>query len=251
MSDTIRLLKPDWPAPERVHAVVSLRDGGVSNASYASLNLATHVGDVLAAVLVNRQRLREFCQLPSEPIWLNQVHGCDVVDLDALPNGTAQLIDADASISRRRGTVLAILTADCLPIFFTNRQGSVVMLVHAGWRGLAENMIVAAIKKMDQPVEEVLAWVGPGIGPKAFEVGAEVRDYFLAKKTANEAHFYQAQEGKYCADLVAIALWQLQCLGVGWCGASHACTYTQSDDFYSYRRDGQTGRMASLIWLSE
>lgn len=251
MSNTIRLLQPDWPVPARVHAVVSLREGGVSNAPYHSLNLATHVGDVLADVLVNRRRLRAFCQLPSEPIWLNQVHGCDVVDLDALSHETAQLIDADASISRRCGTVLAILTADCLPIFFTNRQGSVVMLVHAGWRGLAENIIVTAVKKMDQPVEDVLAWIGPGIGPKAFEVGAEVRDCFLTKKTANEAHFYQVQEGKYYADLVAIALWQLQRLGVGWCGASHACTYTQAKDFYSYRRDGQTGRMASLLWLSE
>lgn len=247
----MKFLTPDWPAPARVKAVMTTRKDGVSVAPYDSFNLATHVGDDLQRVLANRALLVQILDLPSEPCWINQVHGVRVLDVDR--EACEPMVDADGSSTHQTNNVLAVLTADCLPVFVTNRAGSFIMLLHAGWRGVADDIIGNSVRECGEPASELMAWIGPGIGNTAFECGAEVRDEFLANGTGLPSHFQPLanQKGKYLGDLSAMAQWQCQQLGMAWVGASPECTYLNRDDFFSFRREGVTGRMASLMWLAD
>lgn len=241
----IRTLTPDWPAPVQVKALITTRQGGVSRSPYESLNLAQHVGDDPAAVARNRARLRETCGLPQEPFWLRQVHGCRVAD------GARDMpgCEADAVFSRKPGRVCGVMTADCLPLLITDRAAQVVCAVHAGWRGLAAGVVETAISRLSLSPQELLVWLGPAIGPDAFEVGDEVREAFLLESPEDAQGFRPNGSGRWLADIYQLARLRLQRLGVAYVGGGGYCTWTQSSLFYSYRREGVTGRMAALIWL--
>ncbi|HUW29619.1 MAG TPA: peptidoglycan editing factor PgeF [Sulfuriferula sp.] len=234
---------PDWPAPAQVRTLVTTRAGGVSVAPYAGLNLGDHVGDDRVSVAQNRAILRT--ALPAEPVWLKQVHGIAVLDADS---GIAST-EADACVTRQAGRVCAVLTADCLPVLFCDHQGRVVAAAHAGWRGLAGGMLEATVAAMQVPAAGVMAWLGPAIGAQAFEVGDEVREAFVAVQPQASAAFVAHRRGKWLADIYALARLRLQGIGVTRIYGGGACTYSEAARFYSYRRDGATGRMASLIWL--
>jgi len=239
------LLIPTWPAPTAVHAVISTRIGGVSLPPFDSLNLGDHVGDDPAAVAENRKRLEVVARLPATPIWLNQVHGTRVLDC-ALP---LESREADASMTSQPNQVCVVMTADCLPVLFCNRAGSRVAAVHAGWRGLADGVIEAALAGFEDPVDQLLAWLGPAIGPDAFEVGPEVRERFLQDDPQAAGAFHPGRPGHWLADIYWLARLRLQRAGVGFIGGGDYCTVTDPKRFFSYRRDGVTGRMASLIWI--
>lgn len=240
-----QFLHPDWPAPARVRAVMTTRGGGVSHTPYASFNLATHVGDDEAAVAENRRRLRSELQLPSEPAWLEQVHGIGVATVPEPRSGPA-----DAIVSFERGGVCAVLVADCLPVFLTSRDGDRVGLAHAGWRGLAAGVVEAAVAALDCDPGKLVAWLGPAIGPAAFEVGDEVRKAFADRDPAAAAEFRVGRDGRWLADLPALARRRLAACGVQSVHGGELCTYADRERFFSYRRDGATGRMAALAWLS-
>ena len=240
-------ITPDWPAPATVRALSTLREGGVSEKSYESLNLGSHVGDAPAAVAENRRRLRHAARLPTEPAWLSQVHGARVVDLDA-PDATTPP-EADAALARRPGRVCAILTADCLPVLLAADSGTAVAAVHAGWRGLAGGVIEAAVRKLAIAPESLLAWLGPAIGPRHFEVGGEVRNRLLADDPEAMACFSPNAQGRFLADLPALAQRRLARLGIRRIHGGGECTFSRQDRYFSYRRDGKTGRQATLIWL--
>jgi YfiH family protein len=235
------MIVPDWPAPSHVKSLMTTRDNGVSRAPWASFNLDDHVGDDAAHVASNRAYLRQ--QLPSEPGWLKQVHSAKVVETGA------GVPEADASFTRQPGTVSAVLTADCLPVLFCNRAGSVVAAAHAGWRGLAGGVLEATMAAMQVPPGEILVWMGAAIGPQAFEVGYEVRQVFVEQHTEAAAAFVQHTPGKWLADIYQLARIRLGHAGVQAVYGGGRCTFTETDSFFSYRRDGVTGRMASLIWL--
>ncbi len=236
---------PDWPAPTAVRAVITTRTGGYSQAPYSSLNLAEHVGDDPVVVAKNRTLLRESLQLPSEPMWLQQVHGCAVAER----GGSVSSNCADASTTQTAGEVCVVMTADCLPLLLCNRSGTRVAAVHAGWRGLADGVIEAAMAKFSEPGEELLAWLGPAIGPQEFEVGAEVRERFIADNPADATAFVAKGSGKWLADIYRLASSRLQSASCGYIGGGNYCTVTDSERFFSYRREGITGRMAALIWI--
>jgi YfiH family protein len=238
---------PDWPAPARVRAVTTTRHGGVSKGCYASMNPADHVGDDPRAVAANRLRLQQVLNLPAAPLWLQQVHGVAVVD--AAVAGSAPV--ADAAHSTQAGVVCAVLTADCLPVLLTDTAGECVAAIHAGWRGLAAGVIEQAALATGRPGECLLAWLGPAIGPQAFRVGAEVRDTFMAHDQSAAEAFRQGPDGAWYADLYRLARQRLAEYGVTAVYGGGYCNFTDSDRFYSYRRDGKTGRMATLIWLKE
>ena len=233
---------PDWPAPPGVKALITTRAGGVSQDTYASMNVGLRTGDDARAVAQNRERLRA-C-LPQEPKWLRQVHGCDVVDADALTD----VREADASIARQPHTVCAILIADCIPVLLADRTGSVVAIAHAGWRGLAAGVIAKTIAQMALPPEQLLAYLGPGIGARAFEVGADVRDAFLGSDGKAASAFAPHAPGKWLADLFQLARMKLSRAGVASVHGGTMCTHSDAQRFYSYRRDRTTGRMAAVIW---
>lgn len=237
---------PDWPAPASVRAVSTLRSGGVSGPPFAGWNLADHVGDDPAAVHSNRLRLGELLDLPAEPCWLRQVHGTRAVA--AVPGVEAG--EADAAWTRVPGCVCAVLTADCLPVLFCDRRGTRVAVAHAGWRGLAAGVIEATVRRMGVDPGDLVVWLGPAIGPAAFAVGAEVRAAFVAADAGAIAAFRAGQDGGWYADLFALARRRLAAIGILEVYGGGLCTYTDSERFYSYRRDGVTGRMASLIWLT-
>lgn len=239
------LLIPAWPAPTAVHAVITTRIGGVSLPPFDSLNLGDHVGDDPAAVVENRKRLEVVARLPVTPIWLNQVHGTRVLDC-ALPLGNRE---ADASVTSQPGQVCVVMTADCLPVLFCNRAGNRVAAVHAGWRGLADGVIEAALAGFENPADQLLAWLGPAIGPDAFEVGPEVRERFLQDDPQAVSAFHPGRPGHWLADIYRLARMRLKRAGVGFIGGGDYCTVTDNKRFFSYRRDGVTGRMASLIWI--
>ena len=291
-------IEAEWPAPPWVRALTTTRLGGVSQGVYAALNLGDHVGDDPDRVAVNRERLRRMLNLPAEPYWLRQVHGCEV---SAVPSAIlTQPCEADAAIAWGPDQVCAVLTADCLPVLLTDRAGTRVAAVHAGWRGLAAGVIEAAVARLGVRPTALLAWLGPAIGPGAFEVGAEVREAFLAQDQAAAVAFSprvptpftgwepdsgQAkglmmerkgvreepltpehrpvnarraaiphpavgfEPGKWQTDLYHLARLRLARLGVSAVWGGGLCTYQDSRRFYSYRRDGVTGRMASLIWI--
>ncbi|UTH73634.1 peptidoglycan editing factor PgeF [Chromobacterium sp. IIBBL 290-4] len=237
-------LTADWPAPPNVRTLITTRAGGVSAAPYDSLNLGAHVGDAAEAVAANRAILRE--RLPAAPAWLNQVHGVAVVDAAELGNAAP---DADASFARAPGVVCAAMTADCLPVLLCDDAGSVVAAAHAGWRGLCDGVIEAAVAATQAKPATLMAWLGPAISPDAFEVGPEVRQAFLFKDPAAEAAFIGIDNGKYLVDIYLLARQRLGKLGIERVYGGDFCTVIDRDRFFSYRRDGVTGRMASLIWL--
>ncbi len=237
------MIQPDWPAPARVRACMTTREGGVSPPPWASFNLGDHVGDDPAHVAANRARLRE--SLPAEPGWLRQVHSPRVVEL-----GREQNPEADASFTREAGQVCAVLTADCLPVLFCDRAGSVVAAAHAGWRGLANGVLEATVAAMGVAPADVLAWMGAAIGPQAFEVGEEVREAFITRHPEAAAAFAPHAPGKWLADLYALARIRLGSVGVRSIYGGGRCTFSEAETFYSYRRDGVTGRMAALVWLA-
>ena len=238
-------LIPDWSAPATVRAVSTQRGGGVSLTPYDSLNLGAHVEDAPAAVNANRGRLRAALELPAEPVWLQQVHGTHVCDLDARPEDAP----ADAAVTRRAGTVCAILTADCLPVLLASDAGDCVAAAHAGWRGLAAGVIEATVHAMGTTPRGLMAWLGPAIGPAHFEVGPEVRDEFLRQDPGAAAAFAANERGRFMADLAGLARRRLRALGIDRIVGGEVCTYTHADRYFSHRRDGRTGRQASLIWL--
>lgn len=240
----LEAIVPDWPAPARVGAVQTTRRGGASHGPYASLNLGDHVGDDPAAVAANRAHLGAI--LPAAPVWLTQVHGVAVADADRAAPG----IEADAAVSRRPGTVCAVMTADCLPVLLCDRGGKVVAAAHAGWRGLCAGVIEATVAAMGVPAGDVLAWLGPAIGPQAFEVGDEVRAAFVAHDAAATAAFAAHGPDKWLADIWLLARQRLAALGVGSVSGGGQCTVADRDRFFSYRRDRITGRMATCIWLA-
>lgn len=246
-------LIPDWPVPPWVRAAVTTRTGGVSAGPYAAFNLAGHVGDDPAAVAENRARLAADLGLAVEPRWLEQVHGTRVVRLD-VPQGPS--LAADAAWTERPGVALAVLVADCLPVFFADRAGRRVAVAHAGWRGLGGGVLRATVAALEVEPGALVAWLGPAIGPRRFEVGEEVRDHFLdhalgvEHRAAMAAAFARgARPGHYFADLFALARSELAALGVGAVGGGGLCTWEDGARFYSHRRDGVTGRMAAVIWL--
>lgn len=241
---TIDVLRPDWPAPARVGALMSTRVGGVSRGMYAALNVGDHVGDLAEAVAANRQRLGAL--IPASPRWLNQVHGIQVVDVARVENGH----EADAAICRQPGLACVVMTADCLPALFCNRAGTVVAAAHAGWRGLCHGVLEATVAAMDDAPADIMVWLGAAIGPNAFEVGEEVRAAFVAADPEADRSFIAGRTGgKWMADLYGLARQRLARAGVHRVFGGDCCTYTESARFFSYRRDGQTGRMVAAIWL--
>jgi polyphenol oxidase len=243
---TLAILEPQWPAQPSVRAAFTLRSGGVSRGPYASLNVGLHVGDEAAAVAENRRRVRARLSLPAEPQWIEQVHGVEVLDLDAAGKPPA----GDAVIARSSGRVCAVQVADCLPVLLTARAGGVVAAAHAGWRGLAAGVLEATIACLGLEPRDLLAWLGPAIGARHFEVGGEVRAAFLAHDAAAAAAFVPNDRGRWQCDLVALARQRLAARGVGAIYGGSWCTFSDPTRFYSYRRDGHCGRMAALIWLS-
>ena len=236
-------IAPDWSAPVRVRALATTRLGGVSLAPYASLNLGDHVGDTPADVAENRARLR--AHLPAEPFWMRQVHGTVCVDAGQATPG----IEADAAFARSPGIVCAVLTADCLPILLCDTAGKVVAAAHAGWRGLASGVIESTVAAMGVPGERLMAWLGPAIGPQSFEVGNEVSTAFLLQSAQAASAFVPRSDSKWLCDLYTLAAQRLTALGVSRIAGAEFCTVRETERFFSYRRDGATGRMASLIWL--
>lgn len=243
-------IKPRWNAPSSIQTLVTTRIGGISTAPYDSLNLGNHVGDLPESVFINRELLR--CALPGEPLWLTQVHGTTV------STPSERCSEADAIVSNIPGEVLSIMTADCLPVLFSNIGGTVIGAAHAGWRGLCAGVLENTIKAMrslstdEGEATEVVAWLGPAIGPLAFEVGQDVVQAF------NESGIPYPQDsftsipqkpGKYLANIYSLARSRLQYVGVQQIDGGNFCTVTQANQFFSYRRDGVTGRFASLIWI--
>ncbi len=241
IQNSLNLIKPNWPAPPNVRALQSTRQGGLSHAPYNGLNLGDHVNDVPLNVAKNRQLLSQY--LPSEPLWLKQTHGIMVA------NHTVSCApQADASISFERGEVCVVMTADCLPVLLCDTNGTVVAAVHAGWRGLCDGVIEAAVKAMNVPANTLMAWLGPAIGPQSFEVGAEVHATFVEKDSQAGVAFKTKGE-KYLADIYQLARMRLNKLGISQIYGGEYCTVINEELFFSYRRDGVTGRMGAFIWL--
>lgn len=242
MSLSEHFIVPNWPAPENVRAFQTTRQGGYSAAPYASLNLGTHVGD--QPLIVARNRMLLAPMLPSEPVWLNQVHGVAVADAA----NAGCLPEADACFSAHRGAVCVVMTADCLPVLLCDDKGTVVGAAHAGWRGLCDGVIEATVQSMQVPASTLMAWLGPAIGPEKFEVGDEVRSAFVARQAQAAAAFVPGEHGKWLADIYQLARLRLLALGISRIYGGDLCTYTD-ERFYSYRRDGVTGRMGTIIYL--
>ncbi len=238
---------PDWPAPPRVGCLATTRQGGVSQGVYSSLNLGDHVGDDPKAVAANRSIVGR--SVGAQPVWLKQVHGTRVVDAaeqwwhDLPPEG-------DAACTRRTGVACTVMTADCLPVLLCDDAGTVVAAAHAGWRGLLAGVLETTVAVMGVPGTSLMAWLGPAIGPQAFEVGEEVRAAFVAAAPEATQAFHGVAGGKWLADIYLLARLRLKGQGVERVFGGNFCTVTEQDRFFSYRRDGQTGRMASMIWLT-
>jgi len=240
----LNLIQPDWPAPKQVQAFMTTRQGGCSSAPFDTLNLGLHVEDNEQSVLQNRASLQQ--HLPSAPMWLNQIHGIDVV-------GAGEYVgvcDADASYAKEPNQVCVVMTADCLPVLFCDEQGTQVAAAHAGWRGLVDGVLEATVAKFDAP-QQVMAWLGPAIGSDAFEVGPEVKQQFCVQHPQAESFFKPSKNtGKWLADLYGLAKMRLKQVGVENVYGGDFCTYSDAERFFSYRRDGQTGRMGAFIWLA-
>jgi len=240
---TINWLKADWPAPDFIKAGTTLRQGGVSKEPFDSLNLATHVGDELGAVKQNRSLLT----LPNAPQWLEQTHSTKAILLpyeDIIPK-------ADASYTLESNIVCAVMTADCLPLLITDKKGSCIAAIHAGWRGLCDGIIEATIKKLPVASENLLVWLGPAIGADVYEVGEEVYDAFTKNDTEAEQTFTSIAEQHWLFDIYHLAKLRLHRVGVRQIHGGDHCTLSEEQQFFSYRRDSVTGRMASMIWIEK
>ena len=236
---------PDWPAPSHIKSIQTRRVGGNSEGKYNSFNLATHVNDDINSVHLNRDLLNQY--LPSAPYWLNQTHSVDVLNL---PSST---LNGDASYTREKSTVCVVQTADCLPLLVTNMDGTIVAAIHAGWRGLLNGVIEKTIEKISISPNELLVWLGPAISQKHFEVGFDVKNSFCEKHSEAEKAFHLISDQKWLADIYALAKIRLHECGIsqiyGGSISDEYCTFANEVDYFSYRRDGVTGRMASLIWI--
>ncbi|MBD2782233.1 purine nucleoside phosphorylase YfiH [Xenorhabdus szentirmaii] len=239
------LIFPDWPQPDNVGACSTTRMGGVSLPPYDSLNLGNHVGDKSEHVERNRSLLVEYAQLPREPVWLEQIHGTEVITLDGQAVGNYQ---ADAAYTNTPGQVCAVMTADCLPVLLCSASGDEVAAAHAGWRGLCSGILENTVSRFNAKPEMIRAWLGPAIGPEKFEVGPEVREAFIATNFDLQQAFIPYGD-KYLANIYLLAKLKLQSLGITEVFGGTACTVTEERHFFSYRRDGNSGRMATLIWL--
>lgn len=240
-------IAPFWPAPRQIKAFHTLRTGGTSPAPYDSFNLGFHTGDAATHVAANRLLLKTELNLPNEPIWINQVHG--ITAIPALPENREAT--ADASFSNKINQICTVLTADCLPIFICHRLGTHVAAIHAGWRGLAHGIIEETLKALAQPPHDLLVWLGPAIGPGRFEVGEDVYQAFVNQDAKASEAFIPNKANHWLANLYQLAKLRLQKQGIHAVYGGDFCTYDAKDQFYSYRRDqGKTGRMASLIWIS-
>lgn len=242
----IDCITPDWPAPANITALTTTRSGGTSVPPFHSFNLAAHVGDDQQAVMNNRQLLRQHFALPSEPFWLNQVHANTMARF-ALQG---RIPEADGSYTDNVGEVCAVLTADCLPVLFCDRTGSQVAAAHAGWRGLHNGILEQAVAVFRSAPRDIMAWLGPAIGPETFEVGTEVYQAFTEQSPDSIAAFTRVSTQHWLADIYQLARLRLQACGVEAIFGGGFCTYQDEQRFYSYRRNSQTGRMASLIWIS-
>lgn len=235
-------IEADWPASSAVVAGTTTRRGGVSDGKFRSMNLGAHVGDEPERVAENRRRFVADCGLAAEPDWLVQVHGTAVRIA-----GAAHPVEADAAIARGNGGIAAVLTADCLPILLCADDGDEIAAIHAGWRGLAAGVVAATVTRMDTPPERLLAWLGPAISQAAFEVGDEVRTAFVAGDPGAGAGFVANERGRWQADLYLLARRRLDAAGVGSVYGGGLCTFGDAERFFSYRRDGRCGRMATFI----
>jgi len=251
-------LPAKWPdgyasSLQNVFATTTLISGGVSKGDYREFNLAAHVGDDHAAITANRAKLAAELALPSEPLWLDQVHSNKVIVADKQSIATASEeelpLQADASVTRVSGVVCAVLTADCLPVFFSNRHGTEVAVAHAGWRGLHAGIISNTLAAMQSDASDVVVSLGPAIGPQAFEVGADVYEAFVSKEQQNRSAFVQSDKNHYLCDIYQLARIELLAVGVAGIAGGGYCTFNDFSYFYSYRRHSNTGRMASLIWF--
>ncbi|MDG6772832.1 peptidoglycan editing factor PgeF [Thiomicrorhabdus sp. ZW0627] len=247
-------IHPDWPAPKQIKALCTTRKGGVSKVPYDSFNLATHVGDQTDDVEQNRLLLKRLADLPSEPFWLDQQHTKTLICLDDSDVSDWEPVVADASWSSLPNHVAVVMTADCLPILVTNLQGTLVTAIHAGWKGAAEGIVTKSLLALPENPENLMVWIGPAIRQDYFEVGKDVLEAFVKLKAENEQYFQPlSKEGaeKYLADLAGLVKSEMLDLGVQHIYDSGLCSFENQEDFYSYRRDGQTGRMASLIWIAD
>lgn len=239
------LILPDWPMPAGVKACSTTRHGGISAPPYDSLNLGTHVGDITVSVVANRQCLVELAGLPQMPVWLEQVHGIRVLHLEGEAISDVQ---ADAVYSRVAGQVCAVMTADCLPVLFCSLAGDEVAAAHAGWRGLCAGVLEQTLAQFNAAPSSIMAWLGPAIGPQQFEVGEDVKQAF-SDIDAQSATAFTPSGSKYLADIYSLARLRLQAVGIHAIYGGNHCTVSEKQQFFSYRRDGITGRMASLVWL--
>lgn len=246
-TEPLRLVVPDWPAPMTIGALSTTRMGGGSQAPFDHLNLGDHVGDDPQAVTANRLLLQQALGAGVRCQWLNQVHGAKVARLDRV----GPVPDADAAVTQKPGIACLVMTADCLPVLFCDRQGTRVAAAHAGWRGLAGGVLEATLEALAVPADQLLCWLGPAIGPRAFEVGAEVKQQFCRQQPEAESAFvpYDRLRNSWLADIYQLARLRLARAGITAIYGGQACTFTDRERFFSYRRDGQTGRMASLIWI--
>ena len=244
-----RWITPDWPAPRDVRTVTTTRNGGVSRAPYASLNLGAGSGDAPCAVADNRARVLAALGIEREPCWLRQVHGANVepaAHFDHPPQ-------ADGSVGGRGSPPCVVLTADCLPIVLCDSSGTRVGIAHAGWRGLAAGVIARCVDAMQRPGRDLLAWLGPAIGPGSYEVGPEVREAILSTHPTARSAFSPSSSGgdRWMADLYGIAARQLESLGIDRVYGGGFCTFRDERRFFSFRRDGTTGRFATLVWIQD
>ncbi len=252
MMSGIEIITPNWPAPANIRAFSTTRKGGLSEAEYQSLNLGTHVGDRLSTVNSNRQQLQRHVGLTTNPYWLDQTHSSEVLNIDGCVDSlcfdetNTDTLIADASITSHVNRACVVMTADCLPVLLCSKDGGQVAAVHAGWRGMADGIIENAIHLFNSSASDILAWCGPCIGPSAFEVGLEVQQSLGGPVSAYLPH---SDTNKVYVDLQQLAKHRLNELGVFNCYFSERCTYSEPEQFFSYRRDGVTGRMASFVWI--
>lgn len=247
----IPMLYPEWNAPSNIKAFVTTRQGGVSQQEFASLNVAEHVGDESTCVTRNRQLIADEFPEATQWQWLNQVHGSQVHRAVLKAGKTVHVLNGDGLVTKEKGLVCCVMTADCLPVFFASRSGDEIGIAHGGWRGLASGILTSTVEAMDCLPSDMVVWLGPAIGPRHFEVGPEVRDVFLSLAISDEMDNQFTPAGdKFFADLYGIAELLLNALGVESISASRMCTYTDSEKFYSFRRDGHTGRMLSAIYIT-
>ncbi len=235
-------LRPDWPAANNVQAAVTLRTGGVSQGAYKSLNPALHVNDESKNIFQNRQKIKQMLKLPAEPVWLQQIHSNRVIKAE----NNKPLTQADASYTDQAGIVCTVMTADCLPVLLSSVDGSEIAAIHAGWRGLLAGIISNTLAQFKS--SQVLAWLGPAIGPKCFEVGKEVEQAFNNKSSQFNPAFESKNNDKFLANIYQLASIELSMRGVTKIYGGNFCTVSDNQRFFSYRRDGETGRMATLIW---